>query len=435
MKKDGDERLIMSKFSLVLLFVALALYQVVAQPSSSTSSATMAASAINSIGIDLLHATARADANALLSPYSIETALTMTYAGADGDTKKEMARVLHLWGEAEQVASAFQTLQKQLDGIQQRSVAAATEMKKYGATNDPIALAVANRLFGEKRYVFRPEFLDLLKTKYGAPLQELDFVKDSAGATKTINGWVEQQTRERIRDLIPAGALDDLTRLVLVNAVYLKAPWAEHFWEGQTKPLPFHTSGAATVNVPMMEIQKSFGYGKFSGVTVVSVPYNGGEMQFLIILPDDTNGLAKIEARLTAEDLDKWAKLPSRDVLLQLPKFKIEPPTLALGEALQSLGMKTAFDVPSGSANFDRMAPRRPNDYLAISKVFHKTFISVDEKGTEAAAATAVAMMTLSAMPEPPKAVEVKVDHPFLFAIQHRASGACLFLGHLANLK
>jgi serpin B len=223
-----------------------------------------------------------------------------------------------------------------------------------------------------------------------------------------------------------------LTRLVLVNALYLKAPWAEPFQESATKPLPFH-AGGAPADVPTMSIQKSFGYTKTNGLTIVSLPYRGNELQFLIILPDDMNGLAKAEAGLTADQLASWAHLPNRDVTLYLPKFIIEPPTLPLGEALQMLGMTTAFDKPHGSANFDRMAPRRPDDYLYISRVFHKTFISVDEKGTEAAAATAVAMARALAMMRPEPPVEVKVDHPFIFAIQHRASGACLFLGHVAN--
>jgi len=244
---------------------------------------------------------------------------------------------------------------------------------------------------------------------------------------------VAEQTKQRIRDLIPSGALDHLTRLVLVNALYFKAPWADRFSESATRPLPFHAGGGNPVDVPTMMIQKPFGYAKTNGVTIVTIPYSGRELQFLIILPDDMNGLAKVEAALTTEQLAGWANVPSAEVRLYLPKFKIEPPTLPLGEALQTLGMTTAFDKPLGSANFDRMAPRRPDDYLHISRVFHKTFMSVDEKGTEAAAATMVAMVGRSAIMRPPEPIEVKVDHPFIFAIQHRASGACLFLGHVAN--
>ncbi|HEY2084299.1 MAG TPA: serpin family protein [Verrucomicrobiae bacterium] len=421
----------MFKFFALLLLVPLTMFSA---PAQTPADSAPAASAINSVGIDLLHQTGRADANALLSPYSIETALTMAYAGADGATRDEMARVLHLRGDGAQVAGEFAALQGLMDVLVQRSLERYMQMRLYGGKEDPITLDVANRLFGQQGYDFRPAFLDLLKTKYDAPFQAMDFVHDAAGATKTINDWVEQKTKERIRDLVPKGALSKDTGLVLVNALYLKAPWLSPFEEGATQPLPFHIGGGAAATVPTMSIEKSFGYAKSMGVTVVSLPYSDRDLQFLIILPDDTNGLAKVEAELTATQLAGWANLPGREVKLFLPKFKIEPPTLPLGDALQKLGMTSAFDKPRGSANFDRMAPRRPNDYLYISDVFHKTFLSVDEKGTEAAAATAVVMMrALSAEPIPPKPIEVRVDHPFILAIQHRASGACLFLGHVVD--
>jgi serpin B len=391
-----------------------------------------AANAINSLGIDLMHATARGNANALISPYSIETALVMAYAGADGKTREEMKRVLHLPGDDETHRS-FAALQRSLDAVVQRSAEIAAKMKAYGQTNDAITLAAANRLFGERDYDFRATFLDLLKTNYNAPFQPMDFAHNAPAATKTINDWVAEQTRQRILNLIPDGALDAKTRLVLANALYFKAPWAQPFSESATTPRPFHANGGDAVNVPTMNIEKSFGYAKENGLTVVSLPYNGGEIQFLIILPDDVNGLAKAEADLGTARFSEWSKLPLHEVKLFLPKFKIAPPTLPLGEALQSLGMTTAFDKPRGSANFDRMAPRRPDDYLYISRVFHKTFLDLDEKGTEAAAATAVVMAVYSAILQKPQPVEVRVDHPFLFAIQHRESGACLFLGHVTD--
>jgi len=426
----------MPRFALMLLFIVVPMLPLFGQPSPSlVTSATVATPAINAIGIDLLRATSPADQNALLSPYSIETALAMTYVGADGKTREEMARVLHFNGSDAEIAGAFQSLQGQLNSIVQNSAREAEQMKQFGRTNDPIALDVANRLFGEKDYAFRPAFLDLLKTTFNAPFQPMDFVHDHTGATKTINDWVANQTHDRIQDLVPVGALNNRTRLVLVNALYLKTPWQNPFPESATQPLPFHVRGGEPVNVPTMSIQKTFGYAKTNGITIVSVPYRGNELQFLIILPDDTKGLATIESRLTAQQLASWANLPAQSVKLFLPKFKMQPPTLALKDALEKLGMTTAFDKPVGSANFDRMAPRKPNDYLYISDVLHKTFISVDEKGTEAAAATAVAMVGARAMMRPAEPVEVKVDHPFLFAIQHRSTGACLFLGHVVDPK
>lgn len=180
-------------------------------------------------------------------------------------------------------------------------------------------------------------------------------------------------------------------------------------------------------------MDRHFGYAKREGFTAVSLPYTGNDLQFLVLLPDEINGLHGLESKLTAQMLAECAKLETRDVDLHLPKFKIELPTIALARNFEALGMKTAFDQPRGSANFDRMAPRKPNDYLFISQVFHKTFIAVDEKGTEAAAATAVAMMAATALVPKPQPVEVKVDRPFLYAIQHVPSGVCLFLGRVTD--
>jgi serpin B len=184
----------------------------------------------------------------------------------------------------------------------------------------------------------------------------------------------------------------------------------------------------------MHKTDKHFGYAKREGFTAVSLPYVGSELQFLVLLPDDINGLRALESKLTGDTLAACARLDTRDVDLYLPKFKIEPPTIALAENFEALGMKTAFDKPHGSANFDKIAPRKPNDYLYISQIFHKTFIAVDEKGTEAAAATAVAMMAGTALRSPPPPpIEVKVDRPFVYAIQHVPSGVCLFLGRVTD--
>jgi serpin B len=218
------------------------------------------------------------------------------------------------------------------------------------------------------------------------------------------------------------------------NAIYLKAPWAHEFSESATTPQSFHIRGGAPVDVPMMQKEdRQFGYAKREGFTAVSLPYIGNELQFIVLVPDEVNGLRALESKLNAQVLSQCAKLDAHDVDLSLPKFKFEPPTIALSDKLQALGLHSAFDQPSGSANFDRMAPRSPKDYLYISQVFHKTFIAVDEKGTEAAAATAVAMMAGSAMIERPEPIEVKVDRPFIYAIQHVPSGAILFLGRVTD--
>jgi serpin B len=415
------------KFSILLLLILPTTAPLFAAEATST-----AATAINALGVDLLHKTARPDANALISPYSIQSALAMTYAGADGATREEMMAVLHYPTNDTELHRSFATLQKELNGVMQRSAEAAEKMKRYGATNDPITLTVANRLFGQQSYEFRATFLSLVKENYGAPVELMDFHKDAAGATKHINNWVEQQTRQRIRNLIPDGALNELTRLVLVNAIYLKAPWAEKFHEEATKPQPFHIDGGATVNVPTMMEQQKLSYARREGFSIVVIPYSDWNIQFVILLPDKTNDLAALENKLNPSLFAECANLPTQEIIVHLPKFKLEPPMIPLSKQLQELGMKTAFDKPADSANFDRMAPRRLNDYLYISEVFHKTFLNLDENGTEAAAATAV-VMNWKADIEPAKPIEVHVDHPFIFAIQHRPSGACLFLGHVTD--
>ncbi len=392
----------------------------------------LAATATNHLAVDLHRQLATGDDNLCLSPYSIQSALAMTFAGADGETRTEMARVLHLPEADDAIHSSFASLQRSLEEMSKKTATIADQSKKTGGPSEPIRLAVANRLFAQSGYNFLDSFRAFVKQHYGAPFEPLDFRNDSAGATKHINQWVAGQTRDRIHDLIPAGALNEMTRLVLANAIYLKAPWADQFSDAATKPQPFHVRGGATVDLPMMRKEdQKFGYAKRDGFTAVSIPYSGSELQFVVLVPDEVNGLRALESKLSASMLADCANLEGHDVDLSLPKFKFEPPTIALADKLQALGMKSAFDQPRGGANFDKMAPRKPNDYLYLSQVFHKTFIAVDEKGTEAAAATAAVMMATSAMVKRSPPIEVKVDRPFVYAIQHVPSGACLFLGRV----
>lgn len=392
---------------------------------------TTAAGAVNAFGVDLL---GKAEAgNALLSPYSIQAALAMTYAGAAEGTRAEMARVLHYPADDDALHGAFAVLQAALAEVERTTAARASNAQRWGGPSEPITLAVANRLFGQQGYEFRESFLGLVRDRYGAPFQPMDFAKQAEAARVEINGWVERQTRERIRDLIPPGGLDRSTRLALVNAVYLKAPWQEEFPARATAAKPFHVAGRAPVEVPTMQRRGQLGYQQREGFRVVTVPYSGGEVQFVVLLPDAVDGLPALEKKLTPEMLASCARTPAAQVDLALPKFRMEPPLMRLGAMLRDLGMPQAFDRPRGSANFDRMAPRRPDDYLFISEVYHKTFLALDEKGTEAAAATAVVMMRAASAVKPEQPVVCKVDRPFLFAIQHVPSGACLFLGRVTD--
>ena len=417
------------RFLILQMFATLA-----AAMAHGATSFDLAAKATNELGVDLHRQLATGKENLCISPYSIDSALAMTFAGADGETRTEMARVLHFPNDGS-VPASFSGLQNSLEQMSAKTAELVKESKKFGGPSEPITLNIANRLFAQKGYHFREAFLSLVKQNFSGAFEPLDFVADPAGATQRINKWVADQTRDRIRDLIPGGALDKTTRLVLANALYLKAPWASEFSDNATHPEPFHVRAGTPVDVPMMrKTDKQFGYAKREGFTAVSLPYAGGDLQFLVLLPDDIDGLRGLESKLSGDMLAGCAKLEKRDVDLYLPKFKLEPPTITLAKQFEALGMKTAFDQPKGSANFDKIAPRTPDDYLYISQIFHKTFIAVDEKGTEAAAATAVAMLTATGLRSPPPPpIEVKVDRPFVYAIQHVPSGVCLFLGRVTD--
>jgi serpin B len=311
-----------------------------------------AARATNRLGVDLHRQLATGDENLCLSPYSIETALAMTFAGADGETRTEMARVLHFPNDGDAIHASFAALQGSLGEMSQKTAKIAEQSKKHSGPSEPIALAVANRLFAQNDYEFRDAFRQLVKEFYGAPFETLDFKKDPEATRAHINKWVSDQTRDKIRDLIPQGGIKEITRLVLANAIYLKAPWAWEFSEALTTQKPFHIRGGATVDVLTMKNQKSFGYAKRDGFTAIALPYSGGELRFVILLPDGVNGLANLESKLSAHTLMNCAKLEPQDVDLEMPKFKFEPPTIPLAENLKQLGMKTAFDDPQGSAKF-----------------------------------------------------------------------------------
>src|SRR4029077_18578515 len=303
----------------------------------------VAAKATNELGVDLHRQLATGDENLCVSPYSIESALAMTFAGADGGTRTEMARVLHLTNDSN-VPASFAALQHSLEEMSARTVELVKQSKKFGGPSEPITLNIANRLFAQKGYAFREAFLSLVKQNFGGAFEPLDFIANPAAATQHINKWVADQTHDRIRDLIPGGALDNTTRLVLTNALYLKAPWANEFAENATQPESFHVHGGTPVDVPTMrKTDKHFGYAKRDGYTAVSLDYAGDELQFLVLLPDDAKGLRALKSKQTSDTLARCANLERREVNLNLQKFKPEPPTIALAENFEALGMKTAF--------------------------------------------------------------------------------------------
>ncbi len=352
------------------------------------------------------------DGNLFLSPYSVSTALAMTYAGARGDTAAQMADVLHFDLKGEALHRAFGQLVERLN-----------EQGEKGGYQ----LSVANALWGQKGYGFLKEFLDLTEAHYGAGLHEVDFEKGLEAARQTINAWVEEETQDKIKELIPKGALDVLTRLVLTNAIYFKGDWASPFEEEETKDEPFTLLDGQKLDVPMMHQTEKFGYAEDEGLQVLELPYVGKELSMVVLLPKSADGLADLEKSLTAENLEKWlAGLRRRNVVVALPRFKVTC-GFALGKALKSMGMTDAFSP--AAADFSGMNGGK--EPLWIGAVIHKAFVEVNEEGTEAAAATAVMMVGGMARPEPTPVF--RADHPFLFLIRDTRTGSILFLGRVAN--
>jgi serpin B len=393
------------------------------------------AQSINALGLDLYRVESGKPGNLLLSPYSIASALAMTCAGADGVTETEMQRVLHLSGDRDASGLALQALAAEFDAMVARSRKDAAYAAKHDRPFTPIQFSIANRIFPQSGFGLKPEFSAHLQKFFASTVSEQDFQQDPQRARGTINAWVAAQTQGKITDLLPPGGVTNNTRLVLVNALYLRASWGEPFEAADTAPREFSPTVGEKFKVPTMHQHKRLGYARGEGYAVVVLPYRDGELQFVLLVPDARDGLAEIERKLTPAVMAAWNQVDGHDVVLYLPKFTLKPPTLPLKDAMLTLGMKTAFDDPVGSANFERIAPRRPNDYFYIDEVYHKTWLALDEAGTEAAAATAVSMFLAGSARDaaPPRPIEVHADHPFLFAIQHVPSGACLFLGRVVD--
>lgn len=384
-------------------------------PTSSAESKKFAASS-NAFGMDLYQKLRTKKGNLAVSPASLSIALAMTYGGASGDTATEMKKVLHLEGTNEEVMNGSGKLATELQSDTRR-----------------VKFRIANKLFGEKTYSFEKPFMDATERAYGAKLEAVDFKTGADAARGTINTWVEQQTEKRIKDLIPSGGLDQNTRLVLTNAVYFLGDWAHAFEKEDTKDGKFQTTKAASSTVPMMHQTSSFKLVSKDGVRVLELPYQGGAMSLLIVLPNEIEGLDAVEKKLDVAALSGWLKdMKAERVELTMPKFEIDPAdALTIGDILQGMGMKTAF---SRKADFTKIAnPAKKDDQLMISQVFHKAFVKLDEKGTEAAAASAVAMATKGAAPAPAKAIEFVADHPFLFMLRDNTSELVVFMGRVSN--
>ena len=354
------------------------------------------------------------EGNLFYSPYSISLALAMTYAGARGETAQQMAATLQFMLEQERLHPAFNWLDAEL---------ASRGEGAQGKDGEGFRLNIVNAIWGQRDYEFLPAFLDVLAENYGAGLRILDFITETEASRVAINDWVSDQTEGRIEDLIPQGAIDALTRLVLTNAIYFNAAWEYPFDDKVTADGSFYLLDGGQVIVPMMKQTESFGYTEGEGYQAVELLYDGGELSMVILLPASGNFEAFEEGLQAQQVSDIISDLQFTEVTLTMPQFEFES-EFSLKDTLADMGMPIAF---SGGADFSGMTG---NPELAISDVVHKAFVAVDEAGTEAAAATAV-IMKLTAVPEPP--VEVTIDRPFIFLIRDIETGAILFVGRVLN--
>lgn len=352
--------------------------------------------------------------NIFFSPFSISSALAMVFLGTKGSTAAQLSKTFH-FDSVEDVHSGFQSLN--------------AEVSKRGAAH---TLKLANRLYGEKTYNFLPEFLTSTQKMYGADLAPVDFQHASEDARKEINQWVKGQTEGKIPELLAMGVVDSMTKLVLVNAIYFKGLWEEKFMKQDTTDAPFRLNKKNTKSVKMMYQKKKFFFGYISDLKckVLEMPYQGGELSMLILLPEDiedeSTGLKKIEEQITLEKLREWTKrenLENIDVHVKLPRFKIEE-SYILNSNLGRLGLQDLFN--SSKADLSGMSGSRD---LFISKIVHKAFVEVNEEGTEAAATTAGIATFCMLLPEE----EFTADHPFVFFIRHNPTANVLFLGRVCS--
>ncbi|MFH1039512.1 MAG: serpin family protein [PVC group bacterium] len=381
-------------------------------PAAGEEAISAVVSGMNGFAFSLYRELAGKEGNIFFSPASLETALAMTATGAKGETAKQMNSILGLASE-DRAPTGFKMLLETINNPRRLNDQPAYQM------------IIANALWGQRGYPFREDFIRILGTSFMAGLNEVDF-KESEDARKIINTWVAGKTHDKIKNLVPPGAITALTRLVLTNAVYFKSNWAEPFFKNATKDAPFYPGGNKTVTVPMMRQVHSFGYLETGDLLAVELPYTGYDLSMVILLPRERDGLTKLEGMLTKDRVDGWlGGITRTKVDLSLPRFKFTS-EFGMADTLEKLGMVDAFDPEK--ADFSGISSEAG---LAISAVLHQAFVSVDEEGTEAAAATAVAMAGAAFDPEAPKIF--KADHPFLFLIRHNRTGCILFLGRVVQ--
>lgn len=373
----------------------------------------------NAFAWNLYQVLKQQEGNIFYSPYSISEALAMTYGGARGTTEQQMASALQFLLDQDQLHQAF-------NGLDQELAQRGQGNQNNTQNNDEAGfhLNVANAIWGQKGFPFLSSYLDLLAQNYGAGLRVLDFARSPEASRETINNWVSEQTAGKIKDLLPQGSITDITRLVLTNAIYFKAAWLYQFQKENTATGTFDMLNGGTVSIPMMHQQESFGYDQGADYQAIELPYNGDELSMIVLLPA-ADQFQAFEASLDEAKLnDIINNIESTEVKLTMPQFSFDS-EFGLKSALSDLGMPEAFDPQK--ADFSGMDGKRD---LFITDIIHKAYISVNEAGTEAAAATGV---VVGATAMPTNIVDMNIDHPFIFLIRDIQTGSILFIGRVMN--
>lgn len=383
-------------------------------------------------GVDLLQSASEDTGNQLFSPYSIAIALGMTYAGARGETRTQMESTLHYPFGGTELHRTIETIRERLDtGDAGESTPSPSPTPGDDQHDVPLQLFDANALWGQEEFPWREAYLSLVELYYSGGLHQLNFAEDPDAARRKVNQWVSTMTRENITDLLPPGSISSATRLVVTNAVYFQAIWDHPFMPSNTESRPFTAIDGSQTDIPMMtNDSREFPYAEVGGHQLIELPYRDDDYGLVIVLPP-AGEYESFESSFTASKLWNWLdELEARAGAITMPKFQFDS-QFQLSEALAELGMPAAFD-PS-SADLSGMAEEGEGDALYIDEVHHETFISVDEKGTEAAAATGIVIPVSKAVGEEP--FEMTVDRPFLFLIRERRTGAVLFLGRMVDAE
>jgi serpin B len=370
----------------------------------------------NQFAAELYGKLSKEEGNLFFSPFSISTALGMTSVGARGQTLEQMVKTLHLPPDQAETNRGFAELMKSLN-------AEGSDPAKRG-----YELSVANALWGQQGASWEKSFRDTTEKFYGAGLHQVDFARATEAARQTINGWVEKQTRDKIKDLIAKDVLQPDTQLVLTNAIYFKGKWAVEFSKKATNDELFFTAPEKSAKVPMMHIRGGYGYYEDADLQALEMPYKGNELAMVVFLPKKKDGLAALEKSLTPVNLAKWVGglRYTETVIVTLPRFKMTS-EFSLAKQLASMGMKDLFSMGAD------LSGMRRDGGLFISDAIHKAFVEVNEEGTEAAAATAIIARPTAAAVNPRPIPVFRADHPFAFTIRDRRNGSVLFMGRVAD--